>query len=201
MRRVVFTVLSLICVAALLTGCFGELGSFFENETVPCEHSYETTVTKSPTYEEEGERTRICEKCGDTYTESIPKLEKHQVPKAVLEQEMRNCRVRISVFSVSVGEIMNAALKSPKIKHLSGKEAVSSGHISVDESRTKLDNVYVMIVSGEAAVNPDLPYLTEYEENAIVVALVFDDNDQLIDQSVTLCKNLQTYAILMTSGY
>lgn len=37
-------------------------------------HDYTVTITKEPTYTEEGERTYTCE-CGDTYTETIPKLE------------------------------------------------------------------------------------------------------------------------------
>lgn len=37
-------------------------------------HNYTVSITKEPTYTEEGERTYSCD-CGDTYTEIIPKLE------------------------------------------------------------------------------------------------------------------------------
>lgn len=36
-----------------------------------CEHSYEGYVTKEPSCSEVGEKTYICSKCGDTYTEAI----------------------------------------------------------------------------------------------------------------------------------
>lgn len=42
-------------------------------ESVPVkEHSYIETITKEPTFEEEGEKTFTCEYCSDSYTESIP---------------------------------------------------------------------------------------------------------------------------------
>ena len=37
-------------------------------------HNYTSNVTKEPTTEKEGVRTYTCERCGDSYTESIPKL-------------------------------------------------------------------------------------------------------------------------------
>lgn len=36
-------------------------------------HSYTSEVTKEPTTSEEGEMTHTCSRCGDTYTETIPK--------------------------------------------------------------------------------------------------------------------------------
>lgn len=40
------------------------------------QHNYSSVVTKQPTHLELGKMTYTCE-CGDTYTESIPKLEEH----------------------------------------------------------------------------------------------------------------------------
>ena len=41
-----------------------------------------------------------------------------------------------------------------------------------------------------------------YEEEAVKVWMVFDENDELLNSGVTLCNNLQTCAILlMTSSY
>ena len=37
-------------------------------------HNYTSNVTTEPTTEKEGVRTYTCERCGDSYTESIPKL-------------------------------------------------------------------------------------------------------------------------------
>ncbi len=46
-------------------------------------HSYENKITKEPTEKEEGVRTFSCKNCGDTYTESIPKLQPAHVHKYV----------------------------------------------------------------------------------------------------------------------
>lgn len=45
-----------------------------EIEKLP--HSYRSEVTTKPTVNNEGVRTYTCENCGDSYTESIPKLNK-----------------------------------------------------------------------------------------------------------------------------
>ena len=59
------------------------------HETDKLGHDYRSEVTKEPTTTEEGVRTYTCANCGDTYTESIPKLpdnHKHDYTYAVTKQ-------------------------------------------------------------------------------------------------------------------
>lgn len=48
------------------------------NESV-CTHSYVNETTKNATCKEEGESVYTCNKCGDSYKETIPILEEHSV--------------------------------------------------------------------------------------------------------------------------
>ncbi len=50
-------------------------------------HVYESEVTKEPTQTETGVRTYTCTRCGDTYTEEIPKLTQKPSFEDVLEEE------------------------------------------------------------------------------------------------------------------
>ncbi len=130
--------------------------------------------------------------------------EKHTIPTSVLDEAISNAKYVSSPFSISVGELVNSAVSNYKIKYLTGEEAIAEGHISEEEldSSINIDNLYYGIISGDSMVNPDVPYMTEYEEEAVKVWMVFDENDQLLNSGVTLCSNLQTCAILlMTSSY
>ena len=51
-----------------------KLDVMYGDGTLHIEHTYISTVTKEPTYTEEGIRTFTCTICHDTYTEVIPKL-------------------------------------------------------------------------------------------------------------------------------
>lgn len=51
-----------------------KLDVMYGDGTLHIEHTYISTVTKEPTYTEEGIRTFTCTICYDTYTEAIPKL-------------------------------------------------------------------------------------------------------------------------------
>ena len=169
-----------------------------------CEHEYTSSVTKEPTYEAQGEMTYVCSKCDDTYTEPIEKLEKHVVPNSVLDNALSNAKYYSSPFSISVGKLVNSAMDNYKIKYLTGEEAIAEGYLSESDidSSINIDNLYYAIISGDSMVNPDIPYMTEYEEEAVKVWMVFDENDELLNSGVTLCNNLQTCAILlMTSSY
>ncbi|MBR5979809.1 MAG: hypothetical protein IK029_03340, partial [Oscillospiraceae bacterium] len=53
-----------------------------EKKEVPAlGHDYASSVTKEPTETEEGVRTYTCSRCGDTYSEAIPKLEPEPTPE------------------------------------------------------------------------------------------------------------------------
>ena len=45
-------------------------------------HSYEEELTRQPTTEQEGTKTFTCTRCGDTYTEPVPKLVPQDDPEA-----------------------------------------------------------------------------------------------------------------------
>lgn len=51
-----------------------KLDTLYGDGTLHTQHTYTSQVTKEPTYTEEGVRTYTCTVCGDTYTETIPKL-------------------------------------------------------------------------------------------------------------------------------
>lgn len=186
--------LMVLCVCLIMT-CLSACG---------CEHEYTSTVTKEPTYDASGERTYVCSKCDDAYIEPIEKLEKHIVPTSVLDNALSNSKYYSSPFSISVGKLVNSAMDNYKIKYLSGEKAIAEGYISESDIDSSIDinYLYYAIISGDSMVNPNIPYMTEYEKEAVKVWMIFDENDELLNSGVTLCENLQTCAILlMTSSY
>lgn len=172
--------------------------------TTACDHDYLPAITRQATYDAEGEMTYTCSKCDSTYTEVIAKLEKHVVPASVLDAAVSNARYRASAFSVSVGKLVNSAIDNYSLKHYTGEEAISKGYLKKDQidSSVDIDYLYCSVISGETMINPDIPYLTEYEQEAVKVWMIFNENDELVNYGVELCSNLETYAILMmSSGY
>lgn len=167
-----------------------------------CNHQYTASVTKEASYESAGVMTYVCSLCNDTYTETIAKLEKPSVPTTVLDSAISKARYQSSMFSISVAELVNSAMDSYEITYLTGEEAVENGYISKENDSVNLDYVYYGIISGEAMSNPNIPHMTTYESEAVKVLMLFDENHQLQESTVSLCDNLETCAIiLMTSTY
>ena len=201
MKRCLY-VLVLLMLIFQLVGC-GAHDNMPTTNTV-CNHDYLSIVTREATYDAEGEMTYTCSKCNSTYTEVIAKLEKHVVPSAVLDKAVSNAKYYASPFSISVGRLVNSAVDNYKMKHYSGEDAIEKGFLKTSQidSSVDIDYLYYTIISGDTMINPGIPYLTEYEPEAVKVWMVFNENDELLNYGVELCNNLETCAILiMTSGY
>lgn len=190
MKRISAVVLSLVLIILMFAGC-------------GCEHDYSSSVVKEATYEAEGEMSYTCTNCGDSYTEVIAKLEKHVVPTEVLEETLANTRYQSSVFSISVEKLVEQAMDNYKVTYYSGEEAIEKGLVQESEIDASVDinYLYYGVISGDTMMNPEIPYMTRYEEKAIEVWMVFDESDQLVSSGITLCSNLQTCAILLMSSF
>lgn len=168
-----------------------------------CEHEYESKITKEASYEQEGEITYTCKKCGNVYTETIEK--KHTVPDNVILKSISDCKYRNSIFSISVYELISKGMANYNIQVFRGEEAISNGYVKQQEidKSIDLDRFYYAVISGDAMSNPQFPYVTNHENRAIEVFMIFDENDNLLNSGVSkLCKNLQSCALLiMTKSY
>ncbi len=199
----------ILCLAIIL--CFGIAGCSNQAAAEPtdppetvCNHNYTSVITREATYDAEGEMTYSCSKCDSTYTEVIAKLEKHIVPADVLNKSVSNAKYYVSAYSISVGKLVNSAVENYKITHYSGEDAIKNGFLkkSQIDSSVDCDYLYCTIISGDTMLNPEIPYLTEYEPEAVKVWTIFNENDELLNYGVELCDNLETCAIIiMTSGY
>lgn len=190
-------------IAVFLSVCVGLLGCNGFAPTV-CDHEYTSIEIRRATHDAEGEMLYKCKKCDSKYTDFIPKLEKHVVPTAVLDETVSYARYYASAFSISVAELVSSAMPNYTMKHYTGNEAISKGYLSKSQidSSVDLDDLYCSIISGDTMINPDIPYMTEYEKVAVKVWMIFDENDELINCGVELCENLKTCAILiMSRGY
>lgn len=169
--------------------------------SITCVHEYVSAVLKEPTYDSEGEMIYSCEKCGDTYTEAIEKLT--GIPNDVLDDALSNIKYYSNPFSITLGKLINTAMGGYDIQYLTGEEAIAQEYLSEDELGDSVDlsYVYYAIISGDVMLNPDIPYMTNYEEEAIKGWMVFDKNDQLQGYSITLCYDLQTCAFLIMTDY
>lgn len=149
----------------------------------------------------------IASACNQTIDKN-PDLKKESeqptISTSVLDEALSNSKYYCDPFSISVGKLVNSAMDSYKITYLTGKEAIEKGYLSeseIDES-VNLDYLYYAIISGDTMVNPDIPYMTEYEDEAAKVWMVFDEKENFLTSGVSLCENLSTCAIIiMTSSY
>ena len=185
MKKIIAILLCTMLLGSLLTGC-------------ECEHQYTSKVTREPTYETEGETTFYCSNCGDVYTEAIPMLERHIVPESVLNDSLSGIKYQAGPFTITLGRLINAGVSNYEITYLPAEEAISQGYLSRSEidSSADIDLVYYVVVSGDTKINPEIPYYTEYNEEAVVGWMSFDESDNLVLYKLAVCKNLQTFAIL-----
>lgn len=191
MKKTIAMILCVLLIMICMTAC-------------GCKHEYTSSVTKEPTYDSTGEMTYVCSKCNKTYTESIEKLEKHVVPTSVLDDALSKSKYYSSPFSISVGKLVNSAMDNYKIKYLTGEDAIKAGIVAKNDIDSSIDinYLYYAIISGDTMMTPDMPYMTAYEEEAVIAWMIFDQNNQLVNSGVRLCDNLETCAILlMTSEY
>lgn len=210
MKKIKFTALLTAFVMLMLSGCSQSETSKThspDSDTVDvkpgtiCGHEYIAGVVKEATYDSEGEMIYVCEKCGDTYKEPIEKLTGHIISTDVLDKELANIKYSNGPFSIGLGKLVNLAMDGYKIRYLTGEDAIAQKYLSEDElgDSVDLNYVYYAIISGDTMINPDIPYMTNYEEEAVKGWMVFDENDQLQGYSITLCSNLQTCAFLIMS--
>ena len=127
---------------------------------------------------------------------------KHSVSTEILDESVSNCRYSVGPFSITVAELVNSAMESYNLEYLQGEEIVDAGYLSRSsiDSSSDINDWYCAIISGNVMTNPELPYLTTYEDKAVVVLMQFDENDNLINSSLQLCQNMQTFAILVTTN-
>lgn len=212
MKKLLSLVVSFAFLVSVFTGCGDttessndtettQVTTAVETTTLPCEHDYRGTVTREATYDNEGEMTFTCTICGDIYKESIEKLVREMLPTEVLDAALSDVRYNMSPFSITIGRLVNAAIDNYKIKYLTGEEAIDSGYLSETQFDSSVDihNVYYAIISGDTMINPDIPYMTEYESEAVKAYMIFDDDGVFQEAGVMLCENLQTCAILIMS--
>lgn len=168
-----------------------------------CEHEYISKVTKEATYEAEGEMEYTCSKCGDVYTEATAKKEKHIVPTDILVDAFSYIKFENGMFSMGIGELVNRAVSNYDLEFIPGEEAIEKGYIKKSEfgSDVDINYVYYVVVSGDVMVNPEIPYYTTYYDTAIKGWMLFDESDNLDQYNISICKDLQTCAILLMAGY
>ena len=132
----------------------------------------------------------------------------HTISKSVLDRAIRSFKLTTGIWTISLQNLIVAAIPDYEITYYKGEEAISEGFVSESEidavatSSYDLDYVYFAVVSGDTMTNPSLKYVTKYEENAVRIIMIFDQNDQLIDGGYYICDSLSTFALLYTSeGY
>ena len=192
MRKLIAILLCAVIMLLALAGCGPK-----------CEHNYTSKVTKEATYEEEGQMEYTCSKCGDTYTEAIAKKERHVIPTDTLNEAFSYIKFESGIFSMYLGELVQKGISNYKVQFMTGEDAIKKGYLKSSELGNDVDinYVYYVVVSGDVMVNPDIPYYTTYFDTAIKGWMLFDENDNLGDYSISMCENLRTCAILLMSSY
>ena len=166
-------------------------------------HNYTSSVIKEATYDTEGEISYVCVNCGYSYTQVIEQLTKHTVPENVLNKVLSDMRYDISQqFSIPMGQLINYSIDGYKLQYYSVEEAPSLGYLFEGDLPETADEdmVYIAVVSGNTKVNPEIPYMTEYEDQALVAYMEFDENNNLIDYGYDACSNLHNCALIMFSS-
>ena len=122
----------------------------------------------------------------EEFNERANPAARHSVSDEVLEHTVSACRYSVGPFSITVYDLVSQAVDNYKLVFLQGDEIAQAGYLSREEmgGDTEADNWYCGVISGDVMANPELPYLTNYVEDAVVVLMQFDENDNLINSSL-----------------
>lgn len=203
MKKTVRIIIALLLTTAslVLSSCGNVESAGNENtvkETEKCRHSYVSSVIKEPTLKEEGKVEYTCSICGDKFTEQ---LEKKTVSDDTLMRDFYNCTYDYSVFRITAKEILTYGVSNYELERGTGREAIEGGYLKKSDldSSVDIDLLYVINVSGNCMVNPELPYYTTFEKQGMTALLLYDNNGKLARSELILCENLRTYALLRMS--
>lgn len=198
-----------VLISVLLLLSFASCGGSQKSDKTASEkrtcadHNYTSSVAKEASYDSAGEMLFVCESCGHTYTQVIEQLTKPTVPNETLDKALSDMRYDISQqFSIPMGQLINYSIDGYKLQYYSVDEALSLGYLFEDDlpETADKDMVYIAVVSGNTKVNPEIPYMTEYEDQALVAYMEFDENNNLIDYGYDACSNLRNCALIMFSS-
>lgn len=178
----------LICILITLSFCLtliscGEKTSPEENPDAPSKESTEETTVEETTEFDNRE----------------------YVMNNVLTAILSNLKYGIgSGFSISVGELANSFIENYDLQYYTAEEAIEKGYMQESdiEGIESTENFYFFAISGDTMRNPDIPYLTAYNDPAMCGWILLDENNSLEDYGINLCDDLHTCAVMkMTSGF
>ena len=116
--------------------------------------------------------------------------------QTVVEKGLK-ARYGDGTFSISIEELIARGFDDYEIEVYNYQDAAERGYASATGDSKTLEHLKVFVVSGNVRVNPDVQHYVVYKEAAIIVYLIFDDNDNLTDTKVFLCDELSTCAALL----
>ena len=134
---------------------------------------------------------------GNDYNNAYEEPTPARLSDYVLESAMKDCIYRMDPFSISVGELLRKAVSGASVIYYNGDEMIEHGICGEDDIDPSIDknNVYYAIISGEVMQNPDIPYMTQHEDKAMIVLMVFDENQNVESYDVQLSETLRICAI------
>ncbi len=172
-----------VILAFTLAGC-GDTSEDYENNYDNGNNAYEANDYNNA-YE------------GNDYNNAYEEPTPARISDYVLESAMKSCIYRMDPFSISVGELLRKAVSGASVIYYNGDEMIEHGICGEDDIDASIDknNVYYAIISGEVMRNPDIPYMTQHEEKAMIVLMVFDENQNVESYDVQLSETLRICAI------
>lgn len=197
MNKIISAISCSLFLSVLCFGC-GENSSSTElsnEEQSVAEQSFEHTqesVTNQTTVSalelEEEQTTSI-----ETTTET---KQSFTLDNDFVIDQAKKCRYSYSMFSITIEEIVSLFVEDVSTTILQGEEIVENGYLDSDDILEKIpggpDHIFYVIIAGNCMISPQNSYLRRYNDSAILISLIFDDNCQVVKEYVGLNADLKT---------
>ena len=108
-------------------------------------------------------------------------------------------------FGIGMDQLLSSAFQQKNIKVYSLNEAIREEKISIPDDSDLNDyppeQIFVVIVSGEVILNPELQFYTRYNEMAAYCVMIYNSTGELEDYDLLLSSDLQGCAALLMTGH
>ena len=154
-----------------------ECGEIKETILEALGHNYKQSVTKEPTVDEEGVLTFTCERCKDTYTKPIPKVEKKETPAPAPVEEKTSSDTKEQPVVENIPETTPVVAETPVTQPTEEKK---TEEVVEETNKQTEDRPFVPVISTKVEpkekdnAKTDSLLIAKVEEPGIVTPIMMN---------------------------
>ncbi|MBR7033262.1 MAG: hypothetical protein IKI03_06510 [Clostridia bacterium] len=136
-------------------------------------------------------------------------LSSRTIPESNVIDEFSRINYTYGIWTISYGELIRKTIKNYQIKVYGPEDSETKNFVSSEglrgnsDYKNYIDNSYLVVVSGDVMLNPEVgEYFTEYNDNAIKILVVFNGDNELYGQYGYVSTQVQTsIAVTFSNSY